>query len=579
MNFDRQRPTPARLSAEATVAVPRVALLALLAAFALPGVFGRDLWPEDAGAFGHMWTMAHGTAADWLLPNVGKLATPQDGPFPFWLGAVAIRALGPWLGDVAASRVSALAWFALATLALWAATRRLAAGEAAQPITPAFGREPETSDYARLLADIAALLFAGTLGILVTLHVTSGDTVSMAIVATALYALSIAPPRRIAAAALAGACAGALALSRGPVLAIGLLAGCDAGLWLCAADRRGLRLAPVVVCTGCALAVAAAWPLAAWWVAPGSADQFASAWLETFVSAHGLLTRGDGIWLLRNASWYVWPLWPLAAWALYAWRHRLRAPHIALAVAVLAGLLLALAWSSPLDESKFVPTIPPLVVLAAFAFPTLRRPLAQWFEWFAMAVCTLFLAFVWAYFLAWISGTPHAMAASVLRLVVGFKPPGSTLPLVLGLLITGLWVGLIVWRVRRHPPMLWQGALLWTAGIVSLWLTTVALFLPATDYNRSYRHLAAQIGRRVPAGECVIASGVSPSLRAVLAFYGNVHFAADAEGACSMALQPQFRRTEAAPLPPEADDSWELVWEGHRRVRPDETWRLWRRRA
>ena len=561
--------------------MPRVVLLALMAAFAVPGVFGRDLWPEDAAAFGHMWTMAHGTAADWLFPSVGNLATPQDGPFPFWLGAAAIRALGPWLGDVAASRVSALAWFALAALALWAATRRLAAGEAAQPITPAFSREAETSDYARLIADIAALLFVGTLGILVTLHVTSGDTVSMAIVATALYGLSIAPQHRIAAAALAGACAGALALSRGPVLAAGLLAGCAAALWLCAGDAHGRRrLTPVVVCIVCALAVTAAWPVAAWWVAPGSAQRFASAWMDTFESTHGPLTSGDGVWLLRNASWYVWPLWPLAAWAVYAWRHRLHAPHVAVAVAVLAGLLLALALASPLDESKFVLTIPPLVVLAAFAFPTLRRPLAQWFDWFAIAACTLFLAFVWAYFLAWVSGTPHAMAASVLRLVVGFAPSGGTLPLVFGLAITGLWVGLIVWRIRRHPPMLWQGALLWTAGIVSLWLTTVALFLPATDYNRSYRRLATQIGRRVPASECVIASGVSPSLQAVLAFYGNIRFAADAERGCSMALQPQFRRSGAAPLPSASDDgSWELVWEGRRRVRPDETWRLWRRRA
>ena len=76
-----------------------------------------------------------------------------------------------------------------------------------------------------------------------------------------------------------------------------------------------------------------------------------------------------------------------------------------------------------------------------------------------------------------------------------------------------------------------------------------------------------------------IASGVSPSLRAVLAFYGHVRFATGAESACSMALQAQFRRSEAAPPPAAADDSWELVWEGRRPVRPDESWRLWRRRA
>jgi len=50
---------------------------------------------------------------------------------------------------------------------------------------------------------------------------------------------------------------------------------------------------------------------------------------------------GSAVWLVRNATWYVWPLWPLALWALYAWRHHLRAAHIALPASVLAGLLLA----------------------------------------------------------------------------------------------------------------------------------------------------------------------------------------------------------------------------------------------
>ena len=126
MNFDRDRPTPSRLSAEAAVALPRLALLMLLAVFALPGVIGRDLWPEDASAFGRMWTMAHGTAADWWFPNVAGLATPQDGPFPFWLGAVAIRTLGRWLGEPEASRLSALAWFSVAALSMWGATRQFA---------------------------------------------------------------------------------------------------------------------------------------------------------------------------------------------------------------------------------------------------------------------------------------------------------------------------------------------------------------------------------------------------------------------------------------------------------------------
>ncbi len=574
MNFDLDRPTPSRLSAEAAVALPRPALLALLLAFALPGVFGRDLWPEDAVAFGRMWTMAHGTLADWWFPNIAGMATPQDGPFPFWLGAVAIRALGGWLGETAASRLSALFWFLVAALSMWAATRRLAASDAAQPIAPAFGREPEAADYARLLADISVLLFVSTLGILVTLHVTSADTVSVALVAAALYGLSLVPERSIAGAALAGACAGALALSRGPLLAAGLLAGCDFGLAMCSGSRRA-GWPTVLVCTLCALGVATVWPAVAWWQVPHSASALASIWLGALSSTHGLLTGADGIWLLRNATWYVWPLWPLAAWALYAWRHHLRAAHIAYPASVLAGLVLALAGAAPLDEAKLVLTIAPLTVLAAFGFPTLQRMREEWFDWFAIAVYTLFIAFVWAYFLALISGTPRAMAASVQRLIPGLTPDNTVIPLLLALAVTGLWLALIIWRVRRRPP-LWRGAFLSAAGMTSLWLIAVTLFLPAANYNRSYRVLAEQIGHRVPAGECVVAVGVSPSMRAVIAFYGHVRFAPDgADGTCQLALQPQYRRSGAAPLPVRPSGSWGLAWEGRRPVRSDETWRLW----
>ena len=577
MRFDRDRPTPSRLSAEAAEPLPRVALFLLLLAFGLPGVFGHDLWPEDASAFGRMWTMAHGAAADWWFPNVAGQATPQDGPFPFWLGAASIRAFGGWFGDIAASRLPVLVWFAAAALSLWGATRRLATGERAQPLAPAFGRETEPGDYARLLADISVLLLVSTLGLLLTVHLTSADTVSVAVVAAALYGLSLAPERPIAGAALAGLCAGAFAISRHDLPATSLVGGCIAGLALCARSRRAGWVS-ALVCFACSQVVSVFALLIALWQIPGAAIPAVWQWPSALHSTDKLLTRSDAIWLLRNATWYAWPLWPLACWSLYAWRHHLRAAHIALPASVLAGLVLAVVFSAPLNEAKLVPLIAPLAVLAAFGFPTLRRTLEQWVDWFAIAVYTLFILYVWAYFLALVTGTPRAMAASVLRLIPGHHPGASLIPLALALVVTGQWVALIVWRVHSRPRVLWRGALLSAAGVTSLWLIAVALFLPAADYNRSYRVLSEQVGRRVPHGECVAAAGLSTPLRAIVAYYGHVHFARDnAAGSCRIALQAQYRRSAAAPpLPEDPSGSWTLLWEGRRPVRSDETWRLWR---
>ncbi|RYE65968.1 MAG: glycosyltransferase, partial [Oxalobacteraceae bacterium] len=65
---------PVRLPASATLALPRWALFALGLLYILPGLIGRDPWKSDAGSFGIMWTMAHGSLNDWLYPNIAGMA-------------------------------------------------------------------------------------------------------------------------------------------------------------------------------------------------------------------------------------------------------------------------------------------------------------------------------------------------------------------------------------------------------------------------------------------------------------------------------------------------------------------------
>ena len=132
--------------------------------------------------------------------------------------------------------------------------------------------------------------------------------------------------------------------------------------------------------------------------------------------------------------------------------------------------------------------------------------------------------------------------------------------------------------VRRRQPQFGAADLWNRQALAASWRPIVALFLPAADYNRSYRVFAERLAQHVPAGECVTAVGVSNSMRAVLAFYSHVRFASDAEyDACALALRPHYRKTPPEPLPAHAGGDWNLVWEGRRPVRSDENWQLWRR--
>ena len=141
---------PVRLSAAATIALPRWGLIALCLLYILPGIVRRDPWKvDDASGFGIMWTMAHGALGDWLSPNIVGLAMPNEAPLAYWIGAILIRVFGWITGDALAARVSILVFFAIGTLAVWRTAYVLGRRSESQPLKLAFGGQPAAMDYGR----------------------------------------------------------------------------------------------------------------------------------------------------------------------------------------------------------------------------------------------------------------------------------------------------------------------------------------------------------------------------------------------------------------------------------------------
>ncbi len=571
--------SPARLSASSVTALPRWLLLPLLLAFLLTGLVGRSLWLTDAESFGRMWTMAHGDAAAWLLPGVAGAPTPQGGPLADWSGALALRLLGPLLGEPAAAAASIIGWSLAAAAALWFATLRLARREEAQPLAPVFGNEARRGDYARAVADIALLLFIGTIGMAPRLHEVQADAAAIALVSLALFALTAFEWRRLPAALAVGVAVGGLALTEGPLPALGLLGGCAAAMAGTFRPLRAGALAALGATLG-ALALWLAWPLLARVVAPGEAPGWFDAWLAWAASTPGWPEGTDALWLVRNATWFTWPLWPLAGWAVYAWRNDLMRAHLAQPLLVLAGLAVAMLASSPLREPALALLVPPLVLVAAFGATSLRRALQNLVDWFSIAVFSLMALFVWAYFLAATLGFPRAMAASVDRLAFHHAQAPPALALLLALAASALWLALVRWRVGHRPHVLWRGPLLSAGGVTMFWLVAHALFLPRADFIFSFQPLSQEIAdalrQRAGAGDCVQAEHVPLAERALIAYYGGVHFEHAGGPACRFALQREDARFPlAGGTPAGASGSWQAVWQTRRRTRPEETWRLW----
>jgi 4-amino-4-deoxy-L-arabinose transferase-like glycosyltransferase len=570
------RPSPARVTEAAAAKLPRWMLGVLLVAYITPGLFGRDPWGlEDAAAFGTMWTLAQGTASDWLLPNVAGEAMTDKGPLPFWVGAALILLFGPLFGEIAAARLTTVLWFALAVASLWYATYRLARRDEAQPVALAFGGEASVRDYGRVVADIAVLLMVATLGIALRMHEMVAETALFAWSAALLLTLVWAheqPWRGSVAVALV---LGAIALTRGLAPATTLTLGTLAFIAL-TGPQRWLR---VIVVAVIAVGIALAWPLAAFLVVGDAAGPYFTSWWTVNRAQFGPGVD-NVVWLGRNAGWYLWPLWPFALWTMYSWRAFLRRPHLRLplwlAAAALAGLLLA---DTPSDR-ELIAVVPAVVVLAALGVPTLRRTADDAIDWFSIAMFSLVLLAVWAYFIAWHSGTPPRMAASVERIVPGLTPQIPVVATLIALAATALWLLLAGWRMRIRPPMLWRGAFLAAGGVTVTWVVAVSLFYEPIDYNRSYaptaRVLGAQ-GQRVAGDGCVLAHHLPDGTRAMFAYYGDIRFQRDPLNACNVAIHRDSQRSQLDDSPPLGD--WQLAYETTRRARYDEVFRIWIRRS
>jgi len=570
-----ERPSPAKVTAAAAAKLPRWALLALLAAFILPGLLERDPWTlKDAASFGVMWTMAQGSLGDWLLPHVAGAAATESGPLTGWLGAVLIRAFGDWLGAPSAARLSIVVWFAIATSSLWYATWRLARRAEALPVAFAFGGEANARDYGRALADVAVLLLVASFGLVVRLHEAVPDTGLFALAALAFFGLVWSLDRPLAGATLAGAAAGGIVLASSVQAASWILLA-SLILAFTTPGPRYLRAASALAAAG---VVACAWPVAAWiWAGP-EAGPWLSAWWQDNLHDFGLLSGEGYVWLARNLAWYTWPLWPVAAWAMYAWRHAWRQPHMLVPLVWLATVSLGFVFSSKLGDSQMMLLVPPLAVLGAFGVSSLRRGAENVIDWFSIAAFTLVGAALWLYFIAWATGWPPKMARSLMRFAPDTAVSVHPLYFLVAVAATVAWAGLVLWRIRRHPMVIWRGPWLAAAGLTMTWMVVVGLFRDAVQTNRDYRQLAHSASALlVKAGatpqDCVQAWQVPAGVRALIAYHGQVNFAPErASGPCRFVLQRDMQRSAIdSALPPGA---WETAGAVSARTRPDEVLRI-----
>ncbi len=485
-------PTPAIVAERGVERLPRMALILLCAAYVLPGLFGRDPWRNaDLTAFGFMASIAEGRAP-WWQPAIAGIPV-EGGPLPYWLGALAIKAL-PFLDAPVAARLPYALALVGVLVAVWYACFHLARTEAAQPVAFAFGGEAQAVDYARALADGALLALMASLGLLLLGHETTPELMQLLAVSVYLYGLAAAPFSRTRARVAVLMALPMLAASGAPTVA------CTLGLLGVLLSHRSsydeAKMQRVWLLGALTLAALAAWAFDgwAWRVQPG-------------------VHLGS---LLSLLAWFCWPSGPLALWTLWRWRrHGLRRHITVPAIALLVPLTACVSMDG--SDRALLLALPSLAILAAFALPTLSRGFSAAVDWFSAAAL-----FFWLYYISLHTGWPAQPLANMRRLAEGLEPHFSGLTLLLAIAATAAWLALVRWRTARHRHALWKSLALPAGGVALAWLLVMSLLLPPLDYARSLAPLVARLKVHMPADvTCLAAQGQSLPTLAALEWHGG----------------------------------------------------------
>lgn len=537
-------PSPAIVAQHAVRRLPRAALWLLSLAYVLSGFVGRTAWKnDDLEAFGFIWQLATplaGENASWLHPTLLGQADANLALLPYWLGALAIKAL-PWLSPELASRIPFAGLLLLTLICTWYAIYALARHPQAQPVAFAFGGEARPADYARALADGGLLALIACLGLARLGHEGTAALSQLACASLVFFALSNHTRHRLPALLAMAAGMLGLTLSGGPTMS--LLLGLGGTAVLAAGTRaRALDLGLMLLITLMCVTLAGSLDLWRWRLQADRGAELVS-WAKLLL-------------------WFTWPTWPLVLWSLWRWRHALhqpwRSPHLALPL-WFALVTIGSTWLTGLSDRALLLSLPALAALAAFALPTLNRGVSAFIDWFTLLFFTVCVLTIWVVWVAMQTGFPQQPAANVARLAPGFEPSFSFTAFTLAVIATLCWVALVRWRVGRHRAALWKSMALPAGGAALCWLLLMTLWLPLLDYARSYAPLSRKLVALVEPSHCVAYIGLTRAQVTGLRLHAGYDLKAYQDGQSQCSWLFMNSRVQSLAETDELLKQWELI--------------------
>jgi len=477
---------------------PSLAVLALIAlVFVAPGLLGHDPWKTyDVISIEIVHRMQ--LSGDWLVPHIAESRWLADPPLFYWAGLAFAKVFAGLLGFHQAVRLASGA-FMLAALAL--------AYVAGRDFAP-------RAEERRATAAAAPLFILGAIGLIVHAHEALPDLAAMAAVCGAFAAAARAPRRPLLTGAAFGAALAGAFLASGLVVPAALGVAALVALLVCDEwrTRRGAAFAGMSAFV--ALALSSSWPLALWLRSP----KLLAEWWSLTAEPQGAFFANLKYFLV-TASWFAWPAWPVAGWALWSQRRRWREPRVFLPFAALLATLVGISLAGPAQEITTLPLVAPFALLAAGGVPRLRRGAANALDWFGVMTFTFVGALIWVGYVATMTPLFPTIGHNFAKLAPGFGAHFAPLPFAAALAVALAWLYLAFFT----PPSPTRGITRWAAGVALLWSTLSFLLLPWADYVKSYRSVALHLRAHLPAGTgCIAREHLGISQRAALSYHAGI---------------------------------------------------------
>jgi len=514
MSAPLSRPLPG-LAASAAGSLPKWLLVAFALAAVLSGLFGHAPWRGDdllgialARELLVLWLDPTSASQMPLWPQLSGSALGREGPLmPLLMALLALpleflsvaltgEGISPDRFDDLCRIVLALC-VGLGLWGTWRATDQLARRREAQPLDP-LGLGPSATQFGRTLGDCALLVALACLGAFARWHEAGSAALSFALLAWLLFVVARSPEAPRTSAIQLGVLLAALGLTDGPETPLGLAIGL-ALIYARIYPFQLVRKAVLMPALALAIGLVALYSALGLLLDPvGTLDW----WSQQLTLSPQSPLRAAQVW-----AWTWWPAWPLLL-GLIVQSFRLghlHHGHLRMPAALLLGLLVtSFLGLGDADATRLLP-IAPLAVLGAFGLLSIPRGLVAVLDWFAVVVFSALAALIWLYWTAFYSEFPASLAQRAALFAPGLSgSQPETLGFLLGVLASGSWLALVLWRIRRTQTRLWRPVALSAGGVTLVWVLMMTLWLPALDLYRGYGRIADGLRASVARGSgCV----------------------------------------------------------------------------